>query len=102
MIDWYHFSQVVEAGTQAKFLSRYSEHWVEGIILENQPFVLMDREEKSVFTQDALRFEGFNIVTRLGIEWDTFLYIEPERMLYRVNGKWLTLIQVMMRESDFA
>lgn len=54
--DWNEFAAKVPAGAMAQFLSRYSYRWAVGIILENKPFALMDRDEKSVFHQDALRF----------------------------------------------
>lgn len=92
--DWVRFAAIVSAGGQAKYFSPYSERWVEGIILENQPFALMDREEKSVFTQDALRFQSF--VSRDDIIPGLPFHLEVERALYRVGEEWLTIIQVFM------
>jgi hypothetical protein len=93
-MDWNDFASKVPAGSQAQFLSRYSDRWAEGIILENKPFALMDRDEKSVFHQEALRFQGFDAFQ---LNNDPTYHIEPERMLYLIGGEWLTIIQVMMR-----
>jgi hypothetical protein len=93
--DWHDFAAYVPAGAQATFLSRYSDRWAEGIILENQPFSLMDREEKSVYLQDALRYQSFH--ARDDIIENMPFYMEVERMIYLVDGEWLTFIQVMCR-----
>lgn len=90
--DWKAFAAIVSGGGQAKFFSRYSQCWVEGIILENQPFSLMDREEKSVYTQDALRFLPF--VVRDDNAFASSFHVEVERALYLVGEDWLTIIQV--------
>jgi hypothetical protein len=92
--DWNEFAAKVPAGSQAQFLSRYSYRWADGIILENKPFALMDRDEKSVFHQDALRFQGFDAFRANN---DPTFHIEPERMLYLIDDEWLTFIQVMCR-----
>lgn len=97
MMDWNDFASKVPAGAQTLFFSRYSDRWVPGIILENKPFSLMDREEKSVYTQDALRFQHFE--GRDDIIENLPFYIEVEKGLYLIDGEWLTIIQVMMRSA---
>lgn len=93
--DWYTFSTLVPSGAHAKFLSRYSERWADGIILENYPYSLTDREEKSVYTVNALRFQCFE--SRDDIIDNLPFYVEVERGLYLVEGEWLTLIQLLSR-----
>jgi hypothetical protein len=86
VIDWDEFAARVPAGSQAKVISY---QWVEGIILENKPFGLIDKSDH-FFSQTGLLFAGF-ATYRPGMR------VEAQKMLYLIDGEWLTLIQVMNR-----